>query len=562
MNTLKNRITLGLTFLLALLILSGSIGIYNLYKQRNDSREIIKDNYETLNYCRSISELLDSLPQPISIKKIEINIYLQENNITEKGEKEATQLLAANWKQAKAAGFTPASISFIRKNLNEIQLLNLLAIERKNDLAERTADRALVVISAITAFIILLAIIFLLRFPTIITKPLTQVLEGIQEITNKNYTHKIAISKDEEMAALAQAFNQMAERLQEYDKSNVTQLLFEKTRAEAVINSLKDAGIGIDTEGKILFANLEALQLLNLKAETILGKPAMEIAKSNDLFNFIINNEQSTPFKIVVANKDSFFTKEKNAILGKGGNIGTLYTLKNITSFQEKDIAKTNFLATISHELKTPLSSTNIALKLLGNEKIGQLNAEQKKLVSDINNENQRLIKLVSELLDMSQAETGKINLNIDTSSLHEIVDYSLDALKTLIREKNLRIKKEGFHIPCEIRADKEKSIWVLMNVLSNAIRYSPDNSFISLEIKKGDVNNTILSIRDNGPGIPAEFKSSIFQRFYKVPGSAQGTGLGLSIAKEFMEAMNGKIELDETYHQGSGFNLSFKNST
>jgi NtrC-family two-component system sensor histidine kinase KinB len=561
MNTLKNKITLGLTFLLTLLILSGIIGVYNLYKLRNDSREIIKDNYETLSYCRSISELLDSLPGEISIKKIEVNIYLQENNITEKGEKEATKLLADNWQQAKSKGFPPVLISSIRKNLNEIQLLNLNAIERKNDLTEKTADRALISISAITVFIIMLAFIFLLRFPSIITKPLKQLLAGIQEITNKNYSYKIPISKDEEMAFLARAFNQMSERLHEYDKSNVTQLLFEKTRAEAVINSLKDAGIGIDLEGKILFANSEALLLLNLKADTILGKPVLEIARYNDLFNFIISTDQSTPFKIAVNAKDSFFTREKNEILGKSGTVGTLYTIKNITSFQEKDIAKTNFLATISHELKTPLSSTNIALKLLGNEKIGSLNAEQQKLVQDINNENQRLIKLVSELLDMSQVETGKINLNISASSLYEIIDYSLDALKTLIQEKNIRIKKEGFTMPIEIKADKEKSIWVLMNVLSNAIRYSPDNSLITIRIKKAGIDHTILSIQDNGPGIPPEYKHSIFQRFYKIPGSAKGTGLGLSIAKEFMEAMNGKIELDETSQQGSCFNLSFKNN-
>ena len=144
---------------------------------------------------------------------------------------------------------------------------------------------------------------------------------------------------------------------------------------------------------------------------------------------------------------------------------------------------------------------------------------------------------------------------------MHEIVDYALDALKTLIREKNIHIKKEGFEIPQEIRADKEKSIWVLVNVLSNAIRYSPENAQITLEIKKASTNITLLSIRDTGPGIPAEFRSSIFERFYKVPGSVKGTGLGLSIAKEFMEAMGGQIELDASYRQGSAFDLSFKSN-
>ncbi|HXD91746.1 MAG TPA: ATP-binding protein, partial [Bacteroidia bacterium] len=444
--------------------------------------------------------------------------------------------------------------------LNLIEQLNMQAIERKNSAAEKTADKALLVIIVISTLILISALIFLFRFPDYVTKPLKKLTKGIKEIANKNYNHKINIQKDVEMIELAEAFNEMSEKLNEYEKSNVAKLMFEKSRAEAVINSLKDASIGIDNDLRVLFANAQALQLMNIKAEAIVAKNAIEVTNVNDLFNYIINNEQTSPFKIVVNNKDCFFAKEKSEINIQGKIIGTLYTIKNITSFQEKDIAKTNFLATISHELKTPLSSTDIALKLLSNEKIGALNKEQQQLVNDLKGENQRLIKLVSELLDLSQAETGNINLNIMPVSLLDMVAYSIEALKALLQEKKLHIECLDITDKQFIKVDKEKASWVLINILSNAIRYSPEESTITIQISTQHNGLLVLSVQDKGAGIPKEFQKNLFQRFYKIPtpSGSKGTGLGLSIAKEFMEAMNGKIYLDTTYTSGTKFNLEF----
>lgn len=558
-NTLKNKITIGLAFLFALLLLSGGMGIYNIYKLRKEAKGMIQANYETLYYCQGISVLLDSLPDPAIPTKIESLIKLQQSNITEAGEKEATENLTRDWDKLKKLNYIK-DFAVIHRDLNLIEQLNMQAIERKNSLAEKTADKALLVIIVISALILISALIFLFKFPDYVTKPLKKLTKGIKEIANKNYNHKINIQKDVEMIELAEAFNEMSDKLNEYEKSNVAQLMFEKSRAEAVINSLKDASIGIDNDSRVLFANAQALQLMNVKAELVVGKKDKEVSKINDLFNYVIHSEQTSPFKIVVNSKDCFFTKEKSEINIQNKIIGTLYTIKNITSFQEKDIAKTNFLATISHELKTPLSSTDIALKLLSNEKIGLLNKEQQQLVNDLKGENQRLIKLVSELLDLSQAETGNINLNISTVSLTDIINYTLEALKTPLQEKKLKAECIGITTNQLIKADKEKAAWVLINILSNAIRYSPEQSIITIQAFAEHKGLLTLSIKDNGKGIPKEFQQNLFQRFYKIPSSngSKGTGLGLSIAKEFMEAMNGKIYLDESYKAGAKFNLEF----
>lgn len=558
-NSLKSKITLGLVFLFSLLLLSGGIGIYNLYNLRKEAKRIIQDNYETLNYCQGIAILLDNMPSPIVANKIDSLIKLQENNITEVGEKEATESLAKNWNKLKL-NYNIQNIPVIHRDLDAIQLVNMMAIERKNSLAEKTADDALLIIIVISVLVFIMAFIFLVKFPDYVTKPLKKFTKGIKEIANKNYNHKINIQKDIEMIELAEAFNEMTEKLNEYEKSNVSKILFEKLRAEAVINSLKDASIGIDNENRILFANAQALQLLSIKAEAVIGKNEGDISKINDLFKYIIHSEQSAPFKIVVDNKDCFFIKEKNEINVNTNVIGKLYTIKNITSFQEKDIAKTNFLATISHELKTPLSSTDIALKLLSNDKIGVLNEEQKQIVTDLKGENQRLIKLVSELLDLSQAETGNINLTISTISVKEVVQYAIDTLKAPIQEKKLKVDWADITETQTIKADKEKAVWVLVNILSNAIRYSPEQAAIIIKTNIEKEGILILSVQDNGKGIPKEYQQNLFQRFYKIPNdnTTKGTGLGLSIAKEFMEAMNGKIYLDTTYKIGAKFNLEF----
>lgn len=176
----------------------------------------------------------------------------------------------------------------------------------------------------------------------------------------------------------------MAEKLDEYEHSNLAKILFEKQRAEAVINSLKDASIGIESKGTVLFANKQALQLLHLKEQDIIGLPQEEVKASNDLFRFLINEQNNIPFKIVVDGKENYFTKEIIALTDDATKSGSVIVLKNITPFKELDAAKNNFIATISHELKTPLASSDFSLKLLEDARTGMLNVEQKGLVESL----------------------------------------------------------------------------------------------------------------------------------------------------------------------------------
>ncbi|MGZ8524885.1 MAG: HAMP domain-containing protein [Chitinophagaceae bacterium] len=368
-QTVKQKIRLGTLFLFFLLLLSGGIGIYHLVRLKNDAKLILKNNYESLDYCHSMQRYLDSIPinTTRSFSQFDSVLKSQEQNITEAGEGEATARVRASFNLYRSGDNSPGTIQQIRSGIQRILALNMYAIEIKNQKAGHTADKALTYISFLAAFIFLVGFTFSFNFPYVLTSPINSLTEGIQQISKKNYHYRIHLDRKDEFGQMADAFNDMAERLEYFESSNLNKIIFEKTRAEAVINSLKEASIGIDKNGIILFANDQALQLLSMQAKDIVGKPVDDITRRNDLLRFLLEEKGSVPFKIVVDNRENYFTKEIMNI-GQDGSSSKVIVLRNITSFKELDVAKTNFIATISHELKTPLASSNFSLKLLEDE--------------------------------------------------------------------------------------------------------------------------------------------------------------------------------------------------
>lgn len=238
---------------------------------------------------------LDSLRinEPGSVSQFEAALKMQEINITEPGEERAT-IAVRNQFNILRSGDTSGSVKAnIRSNLHSIIRLNMSAIEAKNQNAENTAGQALTYISLIGTLVFLIAFTFSFYFPSIVTDPIKELTEAIQQIGSKNYSYRIHIQNKDEFGQMANAFNAMAERLEYFESSNLNKLLFEKSRAEAVINSLKDASIGIDKTDSVLFANNQALSLLGVQARDIIGRPVAEISKGNDLFRFLL--EEKTP---------------------------------------------------------------------------------------------------------------------------------------------------------------------------------------------------------------------------------------------------------------------------
>jgi signal transduction histidine kinase len=555
---LKTKIALGGVFLFALLILVGAVSFFYLNRLSEESKAIIKANYETLNYSREMLNELDSLSKNSkAIEQFEKKLLLQENNITEPGEKELTASLRKNFNVLRQDVRSDSLRLLIRKDISQIMQVNLQAIDKKNQAAQKSAEKAKTIITIMLTICLLIGFTFIFNFPSLVASPLAKLTEAIKAIANKNYGERIHMDRKDEFGDLANAFNTMAERLDEYEHSNLSKILFEKRRAEAVINSLKDASIGIDIKGTVLFANQQALQLLNLKEQDIVGQNQEEIKRRNDLFRFLINEQNSIPFKIVVDGKENYFTKEIIELTNENQKAGQVIVLKNITPFKELDVAKTNFIATVSHELKTPLASSDFSLKLLEDERVGTLTAEQKELVQSLKDDNKRLLRILSELLDLSQVESGKIHLNLQPIQADILVRRAVESVQNVAREKNISIKREVKENLPDIKIDTDKTVWVLNNFLTNAIRYSSRDSEVIINVDKKD-GSMQFSVKDFGKGIASEYKDKIFDRYFRVPGSKEGTGLGLAICKEFIETQGGKIWVESEIGGGSRFGFSF----
>ncbi len=544
---LKTKITAGVLFLFMMLMLVSILGYYYLSRVNQGARAILQDNYESVEYAKNMLKALEK--NPVDQQTFLNNLKKQEENITEKGERMVTERIRRHFSDSVPA-------SEIRNDIYTIMELNMNAIVRKHQHTKDTADKALLYIAVISGICFLLGVTFVYNFPGYIANPIHELTEGIKGIAQKKYEQRLYFKSEDEFGELATAFNTMAEKLNEYEHSNLARIVFEKKRAEAVISSLKDATIGIDDKGTILFANAEALQLLSMEEKDVVGWSAATLAKQNDLLHYLLNKQDNGPVKIVTNGRESFYTRETLDIHHDNAKIGYVIILKNITTYKEIDIAKTHFIATISHELKTPLAATDLSLQLLEDERTGNLSTEQKELLDSIRQDNRRMIRMVGELLDFSRVESGNIQLQIQSVAPQNIIQYALDTVQKQADSRNIHIHTTIPPDVPHVSADAEKSAWVLVNLLTNAIRYSTPGADVELTVELTETDTLSFSVQDHGRGIAPAFRSKVFERFFQVPGmeDTRGSGLGLAIAREFIEAQGGIIDVESEPGRGSRF--------
>lgn len=563
---IKTKLNLGVGLLFLLIIILSLLSAFYIYSIKKDTQNILKANYETLEYSRNMLLALDKM----NVNKeqytnvFEINLKNQIDNITEAGEDKATYELRDNFNYFKANGVNDSLKAVIHENIFEIMKLNMDAIKLKSDVAKRTSEKANTWIIIIGTLCFLIAFNLLINLPNNIANPIKELTSSIKEIANKNYSERVHFLNHNEYGDLARSFNTMAQKLEEYHNSNLSKLLFEKKRLETLINNMSDPIIGLDHQGNVLFVNDEALKIIGLKQEEVIGKSTHVLAENNDLIKALIENPQNIQktgtIKIFADGKESYFEKENlNITITPTGedktiDIGDVIILRNITIFKELDFAKTNFIATVSHELKTPIASIKMSLQLLENTKTGKINEEQKQLIEGIKEDSQRLLKITGELLDISQLETGNIQLKIEKSNPYQIVSYAAEAVKVQAEQKQVELVFEEEENLPNIKADSEKTSWVLINFLTNAIRYSSENSKIILKLTKEE-DFIVFKVVDTGKGIDNRYKTKIFDKYFQVPDSNKsGTGLGLAISKEFIEAQSGIIGLESQLGIGSSF--------
>jgi signal transduction histidine kinase len=319
--------------------------------------------------------------------------------------------------------------------------------------------------------------------------------------------------------------------------------------------------------------NKVAAQLIGINEKEVVGLNALDLRKKNDLLNRVLQNDGGDKLmKIYADEKESYFQLERRKIIvpsydenseqatvQTGKEAGEVYILKNITQFKELDEAKTNFIATVSHELKTPISSIKMSLKLMDDERVGSMNPEQKELVQHIKEDCSRLLKITSELLDLAQVETGNLQLNFVKTDPRKIAIYAMDAVRFQAEQRSIELELISRNNLPHVSVDIEKTAWVLINFLSNALRYSSEKSKVVIQVIETG-KNIEFSVRDFGKGIDEQYQKRLFDRYFQVPtdgNNKSGSGLGLAISKDFITAESGLIWVESAIGEGSRFCFS-----
>ncbi|MEO7121184.1 MAG: ATP-binding protein [Ginsengibacter sp.] len=573
---IKSKLTLSIGFLFVMIILLMALSIIFVNRLSADTKNILVANYNSLDYSRQmIISLNDGISNVQSQKDFKENLAKQQLNITEAGEQEHTDKLVVDFNSLIHAPGDSVFYNAVQKDITDVMLVNMEAIHRKSDVAEKTAKSSILWITLTGTICFLFAFTILFNLPGNIANPIKELTRSIEEIAAQNYSQRIHFEQHNEFGQLAASFNTMAEKLEEYKASNLENLMIEKKRIETLINNMNDPVIGLDENNRILLMNNVASKITGINAEEVIGRNVQDVAMQNDLIRTLVQelfdeNKKdpgniSAPIKIYADNKESYFEKDiipiKIVPTGEKEEkqIGNVILLQNITPYKELDFAKTNFIATVSHELKTPIASIKMSLQLLENEKIGTLNAEQKDLMESIKEDAGRLLKITGELLNMTQVESGTIQMNIMPFEAKEIIDYAINTNNAAAEQKQIKLLVTVPENLPKIIADNEKSSWVLTNLISNAIRYSYENSMVKINaVNEGD--KVRFSVIDSGQGISPQYVSKIFERYFRIPGTKEkGTGLGLSISKEFIEAQGGEITVKSDFGVGSTFSFTLR---
>ncbi len=551
---IKNKLTYSIGSLLLIIILLGLFSVRYISNMKRDTENILADNYNSVKYAQQMQEALNNFHQDTSLATFRMSMKLQEKNITEPYEKQITEDLVRKFntfaKEQSETNFIDLS-----QSINNIILLNTTSIYHKSEIAKLRANTAMVWIIVLAIISAIVAMLMLVLFPKSFNRPIKELTDGIIEVSKQNYDNRLNFDEKSEFGQVAESFNSMAEQLATFRKSSLAKIIATKRYLEIIINSIDEPIICLDNQKTVLFANNAATTILNITHEKIINQSALDISLNNDLFRRLIRGmdpdfTKDEPLKIYSNNKESYFQVN----YANTSNTGTVIILSNITKFKELDNAKTNFISIISHELKTPISAIMMSLKLLEDKRIGEMNKEQAELTQSIHESSDRLLSITSELLKMTQVETGKLQLNPKVTKPIELINYAINATRVLAEKFGCNIEIEYPEKLPKLFIDSEKIAWVITNLLSNAIHYSEENARIIVGARQ--VGKTIeIYVKDFGKGIDPRYHQSIFDRYFRVPGTkVQGSGLGLAISKDFVEAHGGTMRIESEIGQGSTF--------
>lgn len=405
---------------------------------------------------------------------------------------------------------------------------------------------------------LLVAFLISTIFSRRITKPIEEVSYAAKKISCGNYDLKVPLRPPYETKILAESFNRMAENLQE----TVGKLKEETDKTRAVLASMAEGLIAVDQNCRVVMMNFAAERLFKIRQEETLGKHLLEVLRNrelHDLINEVLKTRKGSTREIKINTYDERIFWINVVPIDKENNLGAVAVMRDITELKRLEKMKSDFVSNVSHELKTPLTSiSGFAETLLDGAYKSEENCRY--FLRIIKQETDRMTRLINELLYLSRIEKPDFSIPKRPVNIASVVNKAVKLLQKNIDDKghllNLRLPENLG----PVTGDEDSVLEIIINLLDNAIKYTPEGGNITVEIE--DESDFIsISVADNGIGIAGDELERIFGRFYRVQGpgitSASGTGLGLAVVKHLVESLNGKISVESQLGKGSTFKVS-----
>jgi NtrC-family two-component system sensor histidine kinase KinB len=383
-----------------------------------------------------------------------------------------------------------------------------------------------------------------------------------------DYAVQVPVETRDELGRLAGEFNQMATQLGRYHEMNIEQIISEKNKGEAILSSIEDGLVVFDTNLKVTGINPAARRLIGLEFTESAAFQCADILPDPNVCDMIrktvetgiqpnIPDEQRI-VSLQEGERSRHYLFSVTAIRGRDRNLsGIVLLLRDITRLKEVERLKSEFVMAASHELRTPLTSLGMSVDLLLEHIAQELAEKDRDLLQAAHEEVHRMKALVNDLLDLSKIEAGRIELEFESIPVSTVFDHVQAVFKSQMDIKKVTLTSEATGDLPSIRADANKITWVLTNLVSNALRYVNTGGHIKLMAHRIG-QHVHLSVRDDGPGIPPEYHSKIFEKFIQMKGrEAGGTGLGLAICKEIVRAHGGAIWVESSSGKGSTFTFA-----
>jgi len=596
---IRQKLSLGFGGLLLIILIIGVQSIIQLTRLGESIDVILRENYRSVIACQEMKESLERMDSGILFTLLgysqEGTDFIRQNeslfekalrtelsNITLPGEGEKAhhvQGLFEKYRKVLRAAEDPGTpvaerrqlymtqlfplFQEIKRSASQILDMNQQNMSDANDQARSRAasSRKYMYILLLTGGVV--AAGFVIFTEKWILRPIHRLIRSAEEIKRGNLDLVVPVESQDEVGRLSESFNAMAEGLREIRRSDQAKLVRIQDSTQHTFNSLPDAVAIIDLQGRVEVATESAKAVFGLRPGTLVQ--SLPLKWLADLYDQVLQQARplgpehnGTAIQHFDKGQERFFRPVVVPILdAQKQPTGVVMTLKDVTEQRHQDDLKRGVISTVSHQLKTPLTSMRMAIHLLLEEKVGPLNEKQAELLVAAREDSDRLNDILNSLLDISRIESGRVQMEFHAVSPQELVLEAIEPLRITAKDQGVILEVELTEDLPQVWADKIRINYVFGNLLSNALKYTPAGGQITVSARTEE-NGVMFSVADTGKGIPSQFLPRIFEQFFRVPdqGSEAGAGLGLAIVKEIVEAHGGKVSVDSV--EGKGSTLSF----